>query len=150
MKLILCAGTRHVKGFKTHDVKAYDGTDYVCDLFDIGQHVSENSCDEIHFTHALEHFPQAETQKVLGLIYGLLKPFGKLYIEVPNFSWHAQLVQEGKHREAVYYAFGGQLDEWDFHKTGFTYSILKEELEKAKFRDIRISGMDCLHAHAIK
>lgn len=150
MKLILCAGTRHISGFNTHDVKQLGGIDFVCDLFDIGKHVQDGSCEEIHFTHALEHFPQKDTQRVLGLIYKLLSTNGRVYIEVPNFSWHASLLLEGKQREAVYYAYGGQLDEWDFHKTGFTYQILKEELEKAGFREITIQGADSLSARAIK
>jgi hypothetical protein len=151
MKLILCAGTRHLEGYKTHDVKAYDKTDYVCDLFDINNHVKEGSCDEVQFTHALEHFPTAETQKVLMLLKGLLKDGGLLYIEVPNFEFHADLVlNHNEDRKAVYYAFGGQLDQWDFHKTGFTPKIIKEELEIAGFKNIDISGFDSLTIRCIK
>lgn len=150
MKLILCAGTRHIDGFKNHDVKPYDGTDYVCDFFDIVNHVGLESCEEIHFTHALEHFPQKDTQKVLGLIFGLLKQNGRLYLEVPNFMWHAGLLLEGKHRDAVYYAFGGQLDEWDFHKTGFTKEILEEELVKVGFREISVTDSSSLQSWATK
>lgn len=131
MKLILCAGNRHSPGFTTHDIQGPQ--DIICDLFDIGNFVEPESCEEIHFTHALEHFPSSSTSRVLDLIYNLLKKNGVLYIEVPNFAWHASLVNEGKDREAVYYAFGGQLDEWDFHKTAFTPKILKEELEDAGF-----------------
>lgn len=133
MKLILCANTRQLEGYAHHDVLDLPGIDYVCDLFDIGNFVTPESCEEIHFTHALEHFSSADTQNVLELIRSLLKPGGKLYIEVPNFAWHAKLVMEGKDKDAVYYAFGGQLDEWDFHKTGFTPRILEEQLELAGF-----------------
>lgn len=150
MKLVLCANVRQIKGWKHHDIFPLEGIDYVCDLLEIEKHIAHESCDEIQFTHALEHFPQKDTQKILLLIKSLLKPNGKLYIEVPNFMWHASLLIEGKHREAVYYAFGGQLDEYDFHKTGFTYLILKEELVKAGFRNIEISGSDCLMANCIK
>lgn len=133
MKLVLCANIRQLEGFKHHDVLDLPGIDYVCELFDIGRYIQPETCDEIHFTHALEHFPQAETQNVLELIWSLLKPEGRLYIEVPNFAWHAKLVMEGKDKEAVYYAFGGQLDEWDFHKTGFTPRLLEEHLQLAGF-----------------
>lgn len=150
MKLILCANKRQLRGWKHHDVLPLEGIDYVCDLMQIDKHVEKESCDEIQFTHALEHFPQKEVQPVLSLIKSLLKPEGKLYIEVPNFMWHASLLMEGKQREAVYYAYGGQLDEYDFHKTGFTLQILKEELEKAGFREIEINGHDCLRAKCIK
>lgn len=150
MKLILCANDRQLPGWKHHDVLRLEGIDYVCDLFDITKHVADSSCEEIKFTHALEHFPTADTQKVLALIKQLLKPHGKLYIEVPNFAWHAELVTKGKDRDAVYYAFGGQLDQWDFHKTGFTPKILQEELEKAGFKDINIQPASSISAWMTK
>lgn len=133
MKLSLCAGERIMEGFKHHDIKPLPSIDYVCDLMEIEKFVEPYTCSEIHFTHALEHFPKAQTAEILGLVYRLLHPGGKLYIEVPNFAWHARLVLDGRDRDAVYYAFGGQLDEWDFHKTAFTPKILAEELEQAGF-----------------
>lgn len=148
MKLILCAGTRHSPGFTTHDIQG--NQDIVCDLFDIGKFVEPESCEEIHFTHALEHFPTKMTPQVLDLIYGLLRPSGRLYIEVPNFAWHASLLAKGEDRQAVYYAFGGQLDEWDFHKTGFTKKILQEELEDAGFTGADIQDGSTLNAWAKK
>jgi predicted SAM-dependent methyltransferase len=142
MNLILCAGERKLPEFKTHDIQGEH--DYLCDLFDLP--VEKQSCDVIHFTHALEHFPTAKTETVLDFIYSLLKPGGKLYIEVPNFAWHAKLIAEGRDRDAVYYAFGGQKDEWDFHKTGFTPSILLDELENAGFKNIEIQNGSSLCA----
>jgi predicted SAM-dependent methyltransferase len=138
MKLIISAGDRRIQGFTHHDVRNLPGIDIVCDLWDLPENVTQESCSEIQFTHALEHFPTADTQQVLTLIWGLMAPGAKLYIEVPNFAWHAQLVQEGRERDAVYYAFGGQLDEYDFHKTGFTPAILEEELLKAGFINIKL------------
>lgn len=150
MKLILCANDRQLPGYKHHDVQDLPGIDYVCDLYDIATMVPDGSCDEVQLTHALEHFPTKETPKVLDLLYKLLKPGGKLYIEVPNFAWHAQLLMEGRERDAVYYAFGGQLNEWDFHKTGFTETILNEELTMAGFRNVEVQNASSLSARAIK
>lgn len=133
MKLVLCANTRQLEGYKHHDILPLPGIDYICELFDIGKLVSLESYEEIQFTHALEHFPRAETQDVLELIRSLLIPGGRLYLEVPNFAWHARLVMEGRDKDAVYYAFGGQLDQWDFHKAGFTPMILEEQLQLAGF-----------------
>lgn len=145
MKLILCAGDRKTPGFTTHDVQGEH--DILCDLLDINKHVEAESCEEVHFTHALEHFPAKETQKVLAIVYSLVFPGGKVYIEVPNFEWHAKLIlEEHRDRDAVYYAFGGQLDKYDFHYTGFTEKILQEELEDAGFKDIRIQNSSSLCA----
>lgn len=149
-KLILCANDRQLAGYKHHDVQALPGIDYVCDLFDIDKHVKAGSCSEVQLTHALEHFPTKETQKVLGLLRDLLCDGGKLYLEVPNFAWHAKILLEGRERDAVYYCFGGQLNEWDFHKTGFSENILREELEFAGFKDIKIENASSLSAWATK
>lgn len=151
MKLILCANDRQLNGYKHHDVQNLPGIDYVCDLYDINSFVEDNSCEEVQLTHALEHFPTKETQKVLSILFKLLKDGGRVYIEVPNFAWHAKiLLEEGRERDAVYYAFGGQLNEWDFHKTGFTKDILEEELLLAGFKDVRIQDGSSLTAIAFK
>lgn len=149
-KLILCANTRQISGYKHHDIQPLDGIDYVCDLYDILNHATPNSFSEVQLTHALEHFPTKETQKVLGILKDLLVDGGTVYIEVPNFAWHAKLVLDGKERDAVNYCFGGQLNEWDFHKTGFTENILTEELSLAGFRDIRVQNASSLSAWATK
>lgn len=148
MKLVLCAGDRHIPGFTHHDIQGKQ--DILCDLFDIQDKVPNASCEEIHFTHALEHFPASETQRILGIVMSLLTPRGKLYIEVPNFAWNVSLLAEGRDRDAIYYAFGGQLDEYDLHKTGFTASILRDELVKAGFADIKVEDQSSLVATCIR
>jgi predicted SAM-dependent methyltransferase len=148
MQLILCAGERLADGATHHDVKALPGIDIVCELHDIHKHVKEGSCERIEFTHALEHFPTKEIIPLLTMIRSLLTPGGELYLEVPNFEWHAQLVKEGRHRDAVYYAFGGQEDEWDFHKTAFTTVLLEEDLTKAGYKDIKTFNQSSIIAYA--
>lgn len=148
MKLVLCAGSRLTEGYTHHDVKPLAGIDIVCELHDIVKYVEKGSCERIEFTHALEHFPQKETVSLLSMIRELLAPGGELYIEVPNFEWHAKILLEGRERDAVYYAFGGQEDEYDLHKTGFTETILREDLENAGFQNIKIFNQSSLIAQA--
>jgi len=134
MNLIIGAGTRHIEGYKTHDVLPLKGIDYVCEFFDLPKHVKKSSCDEIQMTHFLEHFEPTKTQKVLKTVKGLLKSGGKLYIEVPNLYWHAlKIIEDPTDRQIVEYAYGGQKDKWDYHYTGFTPEMLHEELSIAGF-----------------
>lgn len=134
MKLVIGAGERRVDGFKHHDVQDLEGIDFVCDIWKLPEHVKDGSCDEIHMTHVLEHFPMARTAEVLTLVRDLLKKGGKLYIEVPNFHWHALMIlREPRDRQIVEYAFGGQLNAWDYHYNGFTPEILVEDLTNAGF-----------------
>jgi predicted SAM-dependent methyltransferase len=140
-RLVFGAGDRRIEGAVHHDVLPLPGIDIVCEFFDL----PEEHYDRIDMTHVLEHFPTADTQKVLAK---LRRMTDELYIEVPNFRWHAEiLIMENRERDAVYYAFGGQNDIWDFHKTGFTPDILKEELTKAGFTIVTLSpgsSIECL------
>jgi predicted SAM-dependent methyltransferase len=144
------SGENQAEGYTLHDVQPYKGIDLVCDVFDLPKHLENGSCSKVRASHVIEHFGTKETQKVLKIFYDLLEVGGELEIIVPNFKWHAQLVMEGNERDAVYYAFGGQLDEWDFHKTGFTPDILFEELIKARFKDLEVSDESSITARAIK
>lgn len=85
-------------------------------------------------THVLEHFPMAKTGDVLKLVRDLLNKGGKVYIEVPNFYWHClQMIANPLNRQIVEYAYGGQLNEWDYHYNGFTPELLHEDLSIAGF-----------------
>lgn len=130
MRLIIGAGSRILPGFKTHDVQPLEGVDFVCDFWDLGKYVKPNSCEEIHMTHFLEHFPVDQARTVLSAVKSMMAEGGRLYIEVPNFLWHAQqIVNNPRDRQIVEYAFGGQLNDWDFHYNGFTPEILREDIE---------------------
>lgn len=132
MNLVIGAGERRVEGFVHHDVLDLPGIDIKCEFFDLAGEVDFGTCEEIHMTHVLEHFPMNKVNDVLFLVRNLLKPGGKLYIEVPNFEWHCeQIMINPRDRQIVEYAFGGQLNEWDFHYNGFTPPILVEDLLNA-------------------
>lgn len=132
-KLVIGAGERRVEGAIHHDVQDLPGIDICCDFWDLPKNTAIKY-DEIYMTHVLEHFPFAKTQDVLKILYDLLKTTGKVYIEVPNFYWHAlEIISDSFNRQMVEYAFGGQLNEFDFHYNGFTPEILREDLILAGF-----------------
>lgn len=151
MKLIVGAGERTLPGFTTHDVQSLPGIDIVCDFWDLPEHVKKGSVTELHMTHVLEHFPMVKTATVLKLLNNLMKKGGKLYIEVPNFYWHALMIlQNPRSRQIVEYAFGGQLNEWDFHYNGFTPEILFEDLTLAGFEITDIQPNSSIELWAVK
>lgn len=134
IRLIVGANDRQVEGYIHHDVLPLPGIDIVCEFWDLPKHVEAGSCEEIQVTHVLEHFPMKRTVEVLELLYDLLQDGGELYVEVPNFHWHAEMIlQNPRDRQIVEYAFGGQVDQWDFHYNGFTPEILEEDLIMAGF-----------------
>lgn len=145
--LVIGAGERRVEGAVHHDIQDLPGIDIVCDFWDLLEHVKKSSCKEIHMTHVLEHFPMKDVQKVLLLVKSLLASTGRLYLEVPNFYWHALgMLANPRDRQMVEYAFGGQLNEYDFHFNGFTPEILHDDLTSAGFEVTELrpnSSIEC-------
>lgn len=151
MKLVLGAGTRHKKGWTHHDIQSLEGISIVCDFWDLPKHVKPNEVTDLETTHFLEHIPMAQTHGALLLINGLMQPGGFLYIEVPNFLWHASgVVMNPGDREMVKYAFGGQLNAWDYHYNGFTPITLREDLEDAGFEITELLPNSSLECWAVK
>lgn len=147
----LADGEAHPTGYVLQDVEAYEGIDLVCDILELPQHIEEGFCSEIRASHVIEHFGTKETDMILTLLGKLLKQGGLLNIIVPNFKWHAKLCLAGEEEQAVYYAFGGQLDQWDFHKTAFTPKILTKALERNGFKVVTLkpnSSIECLAVKA--
>lgn len=152
MRLIIGAGDRQSPGWTHHDIQDLPGIDIVCDFWDLPQHIAPASCRAIHMTHVLEHFPMARTLEALRLVHGLLVPNGELYLEVPNFLWHAEeIVKDPRNRRVVEYAFGGQLNDWDYHYNGFTPALLFDDLLESDFRIVKLnpnSSIECWAARA--
>lgn len=121
-------------GYLRQDVDAsIEGLDIICPIEELDKYVESESCERLRISHVLEHFATAEVPNILSVLYKCLEKGGELEVIVPNFAWHASLVQQGRDEDAVMYAFGGQLDQWDFHKTGFTPKILYERVSEAGF-----------------
>ena len=78
-----------------------------------------NFADEIRASHVLEHFDYAESIAVLREWTRVLKRGGTLKIAVPDFSIIAQGFSNGLNdkRTLESYLFGGQTDEYDYHKS---------------------------------
>ena len=119
-------------------------------MSELPKHVKDNSCEELAAFHIIEHFGIAEVKEVLKMWYNFLEPGGKINIETPNFRYHSQLCLSGDEEQAIYYAFGGQLDQWDYHKTGFTPGILRKALAEAGFNNIEVIEESSLTATAYK
>ena len=151
-KLELGAGTsRNPDGGWTYqDVQKLDGIDIVCDMLDIDDHVEEGSVKYLKSVHCFEHVPTNKVGPLFEKLFKIMSKGGRIMVRVPNLQWHAQLLAEGRDEEAVLYCFGGQLDEYDFHKTGYTPKILKRHLEQAGFSAVSIEGNTEIMASAYK
>lgn len=137
-------------GWTYHDAQKLDGIDVVCDFMDLLDHVEEGSVKYLKAIHCLEHVGTMDVGPLFAILFKLMSKGGRIVIKVPNLQWHAQLLGEGRDEESIIYCFGGQLDKFDFHKTGFTPKVLKRHLEQAGFNAVAIQAETEIIATAYK
>ncbi len=103
----------------------------------------DDSFMEIYSSHTLEHFSyKMELQQVLKEWYRILKVGGRLYVSVPDLERLCEMFLDKKKtfKERFYIMrmmYGGQINEFDFHYTGFSEGILTFYLKKAGFKNIK-------------
>jgi predicted SAM-dependent methyltransferase len=112
--------------------------DFVGDCADLGR-FADGSVDEIYASHILEHLGyQAHLPRALRELWRVLKPGGVARISVPDFEILCrQFLDPRATLEERYHcmrmAFGGQVDEFDFHRVGLTNEFLSRYLYQAGF-----------------
>jgi predicted SAM-dependent methyltransferase len=142
LKLNLGSGTAPIPGFVNVDaLEDAPGVDVVADIsgrlpFDDG------AADLVYASHVLEHFPTDEVPALLAEWRRVLRPGGTVLIAVPDLQVVASIMVDrpgwftppyGPWLGAIY---GGQKDQYDFHKTGFTAPWLTHLLREAGFGEI--------------
>ena len=103
----------------------------------------DHSIDDIYASHVLEHLAYShEVVPALTECYRILVPGGMLMLAVPNLETLCRLMVHPKSDVQVQFhlmriLFGGQVDQWDYHKAGFTPPMLGGFLGQAGFIDVR-------------
>jgi SAM-dependent methyltransferase len=119
------------------DIRESVNPDVRCDLTALPRELF-GTFDVVHARHVLEHFARAETVPLVEHWAQLLKPGGRIIIRVPNVRHAIEDLHYWKDRHPAIVKrawdeiYGGQSDEFDFHKQGFTPDKLP-----AVFRAIR-------------
>ncbi len=138
----------HIGGRQAHpdwkilDIEPRPGVDFVADASRLTEFADE-SVGAIYTSHVLEHFHYALHNEVYNTLqewYRVLVPGGKLYVSVPDLRtlcWlylHPKLSpQDRLHVMAM--MFGGQINEYDVHKTGFDADLLFSLVSQVGFRE---------------
>lgn len=123
MKLNLGSGTKEIQGYINVDIN--NGLNVYPLEFE------SESADEIRASHILEHFSHRETYRILLEWNRVLKLGGIIKIAVPDFDL---IISEYlNHPIMEGYLFGGQIDNYDYHKSLFTEIKLTDLLWKAGF-----------------
>lgn len=124
-----------IPGFLTMDLRP--GADIQGDCSDLSRFDNE-SVDEIYASQILEHFPIADTVKVLQEWHRVLKPGSKLYVSVPDFDAAVKLyLQIGLVDWLKYHLWGDQKHTLNYHYICFTFATLARDLMAAGFSDMK-------------
>jgi predicted SAM-dependent methyltransferase len=142
LKINLGSGDRPIPGFV--NVDALPEAPQVDVVADLTQRLPfDDECAElIYASHVLEHFETAAIPPLLADCARVLSPNGKLLIAVPDLELIARLIRDRPgwftppHNPWLGALYGGQKDEYDFHKTGFTAVWLTGLLHSAGFRSV--------------
>lgn len=143
LRLNLGSGERPLPAFVNVDTLAdAPGVDVVADVTQ-PLPFEDESAELIYAVHLLEHVATDSVPAVLADWRRVLRPGGLLMVAVPDLDVIARILIERAgwftppHAPWLGAIYGGQKDEWDFHKTGFTAPWLAHLLENAGFGDAR-------------
>ena len=132
-------------GWKILNILPADYVDYLRDCTDLSC-FEDDSVDEFYASHVLEHLGYTgELPRTLQELNRALKPGGVLRISVPDLEVLCRLFLERQYSAEVRFdimriIYGGQIDDYDFHKVGLTWENLVPMLEAAGFSDSRRVG----------
>lgn len=115
--------------------------DIVGDFRDLSAFEDE-SVEVVYASHVLEHLDMAsEALAALKEIYRILHAEGCAMISVPDMAILSQLITHPHSTVDVQLhllrmVFGGQMDAWDYHKSGYTEGVLAGFLGNAGFQNV--------------
>lgn len=137
--LRLHVGGKEVRpGWKILNAQAGPGVDYVGDCADLGR-FADGSVEEIYASHVLEHLGyQSELPRALKEFHRVLRPGGIARISVPDFERLVRLFLDpastlDERYVCMRMVFGGQVDEFDYHRVGLSEEFLTQYLLHAGF-----------------
>ena len=135
MKLHLGCGNVYIQDWVNVDI-ANEKADREEDAT-VLQTIDDNSCDIIYACHVLEHIGRKECIPALELWKQKLKVGGTLRLSVPDISKIVE-VYDGTNLDIFLgLLYGGQIDEYDYHKVGFDEPLLRSVLRQVGFKDVK-------------
>jgi len=136
------------EGWTIVNVEQLPGVDILGDCQNLSM-FADGTVTEIYASHVYEHLGyHAELTTALAEAARVLMRGGVLRVAVPDMEVLCQLfLQAASDVNAQFYVqrmiMGGQIEPFDFHKTGFSFNILRKFLDGHGFRDVRrVAGFD--------
>lgn len=141
--LHLGCGGRRAPGFCNVDITPQDTVD-ICDNVVTLERFPDNYASSIYACHVLEHFSHAQAPEVLKTWFRVLQPGGTIRISVPDIDRIVKIYvknwdhfQKDSHSPWIGLLYGGQTDEYDFHKTGWNFCWMAHIMRDIGFVDMQ-------------
>jgi len=141
-RLHIGCGTKIIDGFVNMDVDdAIPDVDVHGSIQDLAR-FADGQFREIYLSHTLEHIPYGEVSAVLRELNRICAPAGVVRISVPDLDRICRLYVEHldwfapPHSPWLGLIYGGQANEYDFHKGGFNFRYLEGLLVEAGFTSV--------------
>lgn len=141
-RLHLGCGDVRIPGFCNVDIDLMTKADLTDDITRLKK-FPDGFAEVIYACHVLEHMSHEEVPQVLSTWHRVLSPGGRIYISVPDIDRIVKIYQENwEHFHTrpntpwIGLIYGGQTDQYDFHKTGFNITWMQELLERAGFNTV--------------
>jgi SAM-dependent methyltransferase len=113
----------------------------------------------VYSSHTIEHFSHSEQARVLAEWIRVLQEGGRLEIKCPDLRARALIFAIRPSQRNVSMIYGEQDYEENFHKCGYSFGLLRENLNRLGIRSVRRvyrgHGLipfipDCLHIKGTK
>ena len=154
MNIEFGCGDNPREGFLGCDIRPLPGVTFVCNAWEIADHVNRNSVSHVYSRHFFEHLTFEQADNTFRACREIMQPGAKLEIIVPDMAFHigqwmnldraSRMNPNGfSDLEWAIRGFWGhqRTDEhgsvWDTHKSGYDFPLLSKKLKQHGFRDVR-------------
>tara|TARA_R110000765_G_scaffold211949_1_gene317013 strand:+ start:170 stop:700 length:531 start_codon:yes stop_codon:yes gene_type:complete len=137
MKLNLGCYDRKINGFVNVDIREDVKPDVTDNVFELNK-FEKNSADLIYACHVLEHADYKESEIAMKRWCDVLKKGGTLRLAVPDMEAHFAHYYYHRDLRLLHSTFwGSQRHEYDYHKNGWDFKKLEEDLKAAGFSVVK-------------
>ena len=148
IKIHLGCGEKILDGFINIDIVKKKPQVIIDDVSTL-KTIEQDSVDLIYACHVLEHFSRTEILNILETWNSKMKKGGIIRISVPDFDSIFLHYKKNKNLDSLIgLLYGGQRNEYDYHKVVFNFDTLSELLKKAGFSNVkRYEWRETEHSH---
>jgi len=137
VKLNLGCYDKKIPNFVNVDIRPETGCDVIDDIFKL-EKFEKSSADLIYACHSLEHADYEEAEAALRRWFDVLRPGGTLRLAVPDMEAHFAHYYYHRDLRLLHSTFwGSQRHSYDYHKNGWDFKKLEEDLSAVGFANIR-------------